>query len=127
MARILVIDDEPVVREYLGEVLRREGHEVEEAASGTEGLAANRRAPADLALVDLVMPGKDGVATVEELRAEHPATTIVIMTGAPPVRWPLSRLYEQSSSLHMLVKPMTEEMLLTTIAEALDPARAGRA
>ena len=119
MARILVIDDEPVVRSYLRTVLERHGHAVEEAASGEEGLAAARREPADVALVDLIMPNKDGVETIEEMRAAHPETRIVVMTGAPPVRWPLRQLYDQPGAMHMLVKPVAERMLVETVSDAL--------
>jgi len=119
MARILVIDDEPSLREYVRTVLENEGHEVEEARDGNEGLAACDRKPVDLALVDLIMPRKDGVRTIEELRTRHPKTVIVVVTGAAPVRWPLRLLYEQPEALHMLVKPLKPEVLLETVAEAL--------
>ncbi len=118
MARILVIDDEPGLREYVRVTLEREGHEVEEARDGNEGLAACDREPVDLALVDLIMPRKDGVRTIEEIRKRHPRTTIVVVTGAAPVRWPLRLIFEEPP-LHMLVKPVKEEILLGTVAEAL--------
>ena len=118
MARILVIDDEQSLREYVRAVLEREGHEVEEARDGNEGLAACDREPVDLALVDLIMPRKDGVRTIEELRKRHPRTAIVVVTGAAPVRWPLRLIFEDPP-LHMLVKPLNEQVLLGTIAEAL--------
>jgi DNA-binding response OmpR family regulator len=123
MARILVIDDEPGLREYVRAVLEREGHEVEEARDGNEALAACDREPKDLALVDLIMPRKDGVRTIEELRARHARTAIIVVTGAAPVRWPLRLLYEQEKAPHMLVKPLNEQVLLDTVAEALDGAK----
>ncbi len=118
MSRILVIDDEPGLREYVRAVLEKEGHEVEEARDGNEGLAACDRQPVDLALVDLIMPKKDGVRTIEELRKRHARTAIVVVTGAAPVRWPLRLIFEDPP-LHMLVKPVGAEMLLSTISEAL--------
>jgi CheY-like chemotaxis protein len=119
MARILVIDDEPGLREFVRTVLQEDGHEVEEAKDGNEALAACDRQPFDLALVDLIMPGKDGVRTIEELRQRHPRTVIVVITGAAPVRWPLRLLYEQPDTLHMLVKPVKGDVLLETVSEAL--------
>ncbi|HEX5137123.1 MAG TPA: response regulator [Planctomycetota bacterium] len=119
MARILVVDDEPGLREFVRITLEQEGHEVEEAKDGHEALAVCERAPVDLALVDLVMPGKDGVKTIEELRQRYPRTGIVVITGTAPVRWPLRLLYEQPDTLHMLVKPLKPEVLLDTVAEAL--------
>jgi CheY-like chemotaxis protein len=119
MARILVIDDEPGLREYVRTVLEQEGHEVEEAKDGNDGLAACERQAVDLAIVDLIMPRKDGVKTIEELRTRHPRTAIVVVTGAAPVRWPLRLLYEQPEQLHMIVKPVKPDVLLETVAEAL--------
>jgi len=119
MARILVIDDEPGLREYVRAVLEKEGHEVEEARDGNEGLAACDRQAVDLALVDLIMPRKDGVRTIEELRKRHAKTAIVVVTGAAPVRWPLRLLYEQPEALHMLVKPVNPQVLVDTVSEAL--------
>lgn len=118
MARILVIDDEPGLREYVRAVLEKEGHQVEEARDGNEGLAACDREPVDLALVDLIMPRKDGVRTIEDLRKRHARTAIVVVTGAAPVRWPLRLIFEDPP-LHMLVKPLNEQVLLGTVAEAL--------
>ena len=119
MARILVVDDEPGLREYVRSVLEKEGHEVAEARDGNEALAACDKNPVDLALVDLIMPKKDGVRTIEELRARHPKTAIVVVTGAAPIRWPLRLLYEQDVPLHMIVKPVNAQVLLETITEAL--------
>jgi DNA-binding response OmpR family regulator len=119
MARILVIDDEPGLREFVRVVLEKEGHEVEEARDGNEGLEACGKKPVDLALVDLIMPRKDGVRTIEELRKNHKGTAIIVVTGAAPVRWPLRLLYEQPDTLHMLVKPVNAQVLLETVAEAL--------
>ncbi|MFI5404009.1 MAG: response regulator [Planctomycetota bacterium] len=118
MARILVIDDEPGLREYVRAVLEKEGHQVEEARDGNEGLSVCDREPVDLALVDLIMPKKDGVRTIEELRKRHARTAIVVVTGAAPVRWPLRLIFEDPP-LHMLVKPVSAEMLLGTVSEAL--------
>jgi len=119
MARILVVDDEPGLREFVRITLEQEGHRVEEAKDGNAALAACAREPVDLALVDLVMPGKDGVKTIEEMRQRHPRTGIVVITGTAPVRWPLRLLYEQPDTLHMIVKPIKPAVLLDTVAEAL--------
>lgn len=121
MARILVIDDEPVVREFVKEILQLEGHRVETANDGYAGVTAFRRQPADLVVVDLIMPYKDGIQTIQELRQMQPDLPIVVMTGAPPARWPIHMLYEQPAEMHILAKPMTQDMLLDTMHEALDP------
>lgn len=74
--RILLIDDDPVVRCSAAEVLTAEGYVVLEAAGGAEGIGMALRWPPDLVLCDLLMPGVDGFAVLARLRAE-PATASV--------------------------------------------------
>jgi len=65
---ILVIDDEEIMREILDALLTREGYDVRLAANGTEGLALVRSVPFDAAIVDMMMPGLDGISTLDELK-----------------------------------------------------------
>jgi DNA-binding response OmpR family regulator len=69
MARVLVVDDDPTVREVVVSYLRAAGHEVEEARDGGAALAAMRTRPADLVVLDVMMPGVDGRETCTRLRA----------------------------------------------------------
>ena len=84
MARILVVDDEQVVRSLLKTILKHDGHEVLEAGDGTEAVEIHRNQPADLVMVDLVMPKKHGLDTILEMRENHPGTRFIVMTGALP-------------------------------------------
>ena len=68
MAKLLVVDDEPAIRLLLQAILAQEGHEVETAADGVEGLAAVEREMPDVVLLDLAMPNMDGWHFLEELR-----------------------------------------------------------
>ena len=81
MPKILVIDDDEQVRALLHEILDRAGFEVVEAANGVEGVSAYRRAPTDLVITDLIMPEKEGVETILELRREFPSARIIAMSG----------------------------------------------
>ena len=81
MPKILVIDDDEQVRALLYEILDRAGFEVVEAANGLEGVNAYRRAPTDLIITDLIMPEKEGVETILELRGEFPSVRIVAISG----------------------------------------------
>ena len=65
---ILVIDDEEIMREILETLLTREGYTVRLASSGEEGLELARTMPFDAAIVDVMMPGIDGIAALEELK-----------------------------------------------------------
>ena len=71
--RILVVDDEENLRDVLVEVLKRDGHDVESACDGTEGLRRTRDSRYDLVITDLRMPGLEGPALYEALRQHYPA------------------------------------------------------
>jgi DNA-binding response OmpR family regulator len=81
MTRVIVIDDEEDVRIVLRETLVRAGFEVEVASTGDEGLELMRQNKADLVVTDVVMPGKDGVATANDIRMEFPNTKIIVISG----------------------------------------------
>jgi CheY-like chemotaxis protein len=70
--RVLVIDDEPDLRTITAAMLRSDGHDVQTAVDGKEGLALIGRNPFDLILCDLRMPAMDGAALYEEVRRDHP-------------------------------------------------------
>jgi CheY-like chemotaxis protein len=80
---VLVVDDEPVVRGVTVRILKKAGYDVVDAASGEDALVAFDRLPAppDAALLDLTMPGMDGVTLATNLLVRAPAMRIVLMTG----------------------------------------------
>jgi CheY-like chemotaxis protein len=82
MARILVIDDDEPVRTTVRETLEHFGHTVIEARNGTEGLALFSHAHADLVITDIVMPEKDGLEVLRELRSMRPSVKIIAISGA---------------------------------------------
>jgi DNA-binding response OmpR family regulator len=79
--KILVVDDEPMVRQFLRVILESAGFEVEEAADGDEGLACCACRRYDLIIVDLMMPKKNGVEMIAELRRIDPTATILALSG----------------------------------------------
>lgn len=81
MATILVIEDDQEVREYLVEVLRRAGHIVKAAANGNDGVALFRDEPAQVVITDIIMPEKDGIETILDLRREHPQLKVIAISG----------------------------------------------
>ena len=81
MQRVLVIDDDEQVRALLYEILERAGFEVMEASNGVEGLKLYRLQPADLVITDLIMPEKEGVETIMELRSQFPNARIIAISG----------------------------------------------
>ena len=81
MARILIIDDEPQIRSMLTLMLERDGYEVVEAPDGVEGIKVYRQNPADLIITDLIMPNKDGIGMIIDLKKEFPDVKIIAMSG----------------------------------------------
>jgi two-component system KDP operon response regulator KdpE len=81
-ARILIVDDEPQIRRFLGISLRAQGHEVVEAATGAEGLVALATGGADLVVLDLGLPDKDGREVLRDLRAWSSVPVIVLSVRA---------------------------------------------
>ena len=81
MARILVIDDDDQVRDFFREMLEHVGYEVVEASDGNAGIARFTEDPTDLVITDIMMPGKDGLETIEELRRSFPDVKIIAITG----------------------------------------------
>jgi len=81
MAKILVIDDEQQAREMMKEMLAREGHEVVVAAEGSEGIRIFREQKPDLVVTDLIMPKKEGIETIMELKSIIPGIKIIAVSG----------------------------------------------
>ena len=81
MGRILVVDDEEGVRSFLAESLELDGHQIEEAASGEEGLEKLRAKGFDLVLTDLRMPGMGGMQLLEKAQAEQPELEFIVLTA----------------------------------------------
>ena len=81
MALILIIDDEPQIRSMLKLMLERDGYEVAEAPDGIEGIRIYRQNPADLIITDLIMPNKDGIGVIIDLKKEFPNVKIIAMSG----------------------------------------------
>jgi DNA-binding response OmpR family regulator len=81
MARVLVVDDDPTVAEVLLEYLRRDGFEAAHAVDGIAALAVAEAAPPDLVVLDLMLPGIDGLEVCRRLRARRPELPIVMLTA----------------------------------------------
>jgi CheY-like chemotaxis protein len=120
LARILVIDDERQVRDMLEEMLRSAGHAVTMASSGDEALEIQRGSPCDLVIVDIFMPGRQGLDTIRELRAGNPDLKIVALSGGGGfARFDaLESAIEAGASVTMR-KPVDWEELILTIGNLL--------
>ena len=82
MPRILIIDDEESIRNVLCSLLEDAGYEVMEAENGRVGIQQCGRTPVDLVITDIIMPEREGLETIRELRRLYPGMKIFAMTGA---------------------------------------------
>jgi CheY-like chemotaxis protein len=81
MAHVLVIDDDEDHRTLAKEILAREGHRVEEAADGAQGLRLFGKGRPDVVVTDISMPGLDGHEVISALRLQHPQVPIIAVSG----------------------------------------------
>ena len=120
MGRVLVIDDEPQIRSMLRMMLERAGHEVEEAPDGIEGIRIYRNNPVDLIISDLIMPNKDGIGMIIELKKEFPDVKIIAMSGGG-LNKPEGYLEgaKKLGAQRTLTKPIDRDELLRTVNDTL--------
>ncbi len=85
MARILVVDDEPHIRDVVGAYLEREGHEVTGAADGQGALDRARADRPDLIVLDVMLPGRSGFDVLRDLRAEGSPAAVILLTARDDV------------------------------------------
>lgn len=113
MALILVVDDEAGIRKMLRKLFEREGFQVVDAPDGVVGLKIARESRPDLAIIDLVMPEKEGIETIREMKKMLPDTKIIAMSGGgrstPDHYLNMARML---GAIHTFAKPiMTDELL----------------
>ena len=126
MNRILIVDDEESIRRSLAGILSDEGFETGTAADGETALAALREedeAP-DLVLLDIAMPGRDGVEILAEIRRVWPGLPVVMMSGHGTIETAVRAT--QLGAFDFIEKPLSVEKLLLTLRHALDRSRLER-
>jgi CheY-like chemotaxis protein len=134
MARILVIDDNDLVRDFLRTVLQDAGHHVVEAADGEHGVRTFAQETVELVICDVLMPNKDGLETVRELRNRSPTLPIITMTGGPVVDQAMLdereidylRMTLAFGATHAIAKPFRPMELIQLVDACLagmEPAR----
>lgn len=81
MVKILVVDDEKPIRCLLADMLGKDGHSVQVAENGKQAVELFHQSPADLVITDLVMPEKNGIDVIMELKGKYPNVQIVAISG----------------------------------------------
>jgi CheY-like chemotaxis protein len=124
MARILLVDDTPLVRKTVGRLLAAHGHAVTTAADGEEAIAATAAEGFDLAIVDIWMPRLDGLGLLRQFNAGRPALPVIMISGGGP-KAPLEyamAVAQMDGAAAVLVKPFEDDQLLSAVDQALNRA-----
>jgi CheY-like chemotaxis protein len=122
MATILVIDDDESVRRLILRILKSTGHIVLEAQDGNEAIAMLKKHDADLIITDLVMPKKEGIATMREVHERSPGTKVIAISGGGTSRnMTFLDVARAMGADAALAKPFTSRDLLEVV-ERLLPA-----
>lgn len=115
---IHVIDDEPILHDVLTQLLTSEGYGVEVSSSGEEAMQKYSGQTFDLTLLDLLMPGMDGIEVLKAIKKFHPQAVIIIITAYASIESAIEAM--KVGAFDYIQKPFKHEELLLTIARALE-------
>ncbi len=120
MARILVIDDDSAARDTIVQVLEDGGYQVTSAEDGRRGLASFRRDPPDLVITDIIMPEKEGIQTITEMRGERPDAKIIAISGGGRIgNTDFLRIARHLGAMDVIPKPFDPDDLLNRVERCL--------
>ena len=118
MATILVVDDDPDMRDIMFDLLALDGYEVILADNGTSALERYRSEKPDLVITDIMMGGADGIELLEGLREEFGNVPVIVMSGTSEVC--VVESAAKSQAHRILHKPFEVDVLLNAVAELID-------
>jgi DNA-binding response OmpR family regulator len=121
MARILVVDDEVEVTMMLRDILERAGYEVIDAPDGEVALKVHQENPADLMIIDIIMPKKEGIETIMEVRRNFPEVKIIAISGGgrfEPGEYLMAA--KEAGAMRTFSKPIGRDELLDAVRELLE-------
>jgi DNA-binding response OmpR family regulator len=120
MAKILLIEDEELVAGTLEILLRKAGHVVTSASDGAVGLARLAAELPDLVITDIVMPEKEGIETIREIRTTHRDLPIIAYSGGGRTKnYDFLRMAAKLGATEVLMKPFANEQLLAAVHRCL--------
>jgi DNA-binding NtrC family response regulator len=118
MTKVLIIDDERPIRSALRDILEYEKLQVDDAATGTEGLQKLEKDKYDLVLCDIKMPGIDGIEVLEKIMENGYATPVVMISGHGTIETAVEAV--KKGAFDFIAKPLDLNRLLVTVRNALD-------
>ena len=125
MATILIVDDDPQVCEVLEQILQNQGHRVYSALNGEEGISLYRQHLPELVFLDILMPQKEGLETILEIRQEFPNVKIIAMSAASEgAKIDLLELAQRLGAQYRMPKPFelkaVTELVNTALGQNVD-------
>lgn len=122
MARVLIIDDEPHILLMVKKMLERAGYEVDLASNGSEGMRLFESISPDLVITDIIMPEKEGLETIREMRRINKDLKIIAMSGGGKIS---ADNYLETAKIFgaskLLEKPFSQKEMLIYVEELLGP------
>jgi len=115
--RVLIVDDEKNIRRTLAMILQADGYAVRQAESGEAALALLTEAPAELVLLDVCLPGQDGIETLRAIRAQEAAPAVIMISGQASIAQAVSAT--RLGAFDFLEKPLSKERVLIAVRNAL--------
>jgi two-component system response regulator PilR (NtrC family) len=119
--RVLVVDDEEVIRDVLGTLLTREGYEVAAAASAAEAVALFEADPHDVVLLDLMLPDRPGLDVLRDILRRDPDAVVVIVTAYSSIEGAIEAM--RRGAFHYIPKPFQNEEVLLTMRKGSEARR----
>ena len=120
MAHILVIDDDDQIRAMLRQMLDQAGYEVADAPDGKVAMRLHREVPAGLVITDLIMPEKEGIETIMELRRDFPEVKIIAISGGGRIEPEhYLQMAKGLGAMCSFTKPIERRKLLEAVEELL--------
>lgn len=121
--RLLIVDDEEKVRKYLSSLLRHRGYRVDAAPDGITALEMVNQKDFDLVLLDVLMPGPDGLTVLQEIKRQKPNVQVIMLTGNASVNTAVEGI--RLGAFDYLLKPLDLDALTECLREALKWKRFG--
>ncbi len=116
MDRVLIIDDEELVRVTVRQILENAGYEICEASDGRQALEDYKVSRPDLVITDIIMPDKEGIETIIELRAMDPDAKIIAISGGGRIGAnDYLELAKRLGANQVIAKPLNSEKLLQAV------------
>ena len=119
--RILIVDDEEVLRDVLDAVLRREGFDIVTASTGEEALSLLDGEEIDLVILDVMLPGISGIDTMRAIRISNPHLPVIIITAFSSIDGAIDAM--KQGAFHYIPKPFKNEEVVLTVNKALEQRR----